>query len=118
MASKMDDKHGWLEAHDPSAPPRHWKRRRWIVGALALIVCLVGIWWFVGPGRQTTTSTLTTVTVRRTTFSQSVTGSGSLAPVRSATLAFGTSGQVQSVLVAPGDQVRRGQILARLDGQA
>ncbi len=47
-----------------------------------------------------------------------VTNSGTLAPARVATVAFATSGQVQSVSVRVGDHVRQGQVLARLDDQA
>ena len=93
-------------------------RWRWLLGGVALLVCAGGFARFATMRDQTTALTSLTVPVRRATFSQTVTGSGPLAPARAATLAFSTSGQVQLVNVTAGDHVRQGQVVARLDDKA
>lgn len=93
-------------------------RWRWTIGGLALLVCAAGVAWFAATRSQATAYTPATVRVRRATFSQTVTGSGPLAPAHAATLTFSSSGQVQSVDITGGDLVRKGQVLARLDDQA
>jgi RND family efflux transporter MFP subunit len=93
-------------------------RWRWLIGGCALLICAAGAAWLAARGSQATARTPATVRVRRATFSQTVTGSGPLAPARAATLAFAIAGQVRSVDVKAGDHVRQGQVLARLDDQA
>ena len=56
-----------------------------------------------------------TATVTRTTLSHVVESSGSIAPKAEVQLSFGTSGTVSEVKVTPGDQVKKGDVLATLD---
>ncbi|WP_232681959.1 biotin/lipoyl-binding protein, partial [Nocardioides sp. R-C-SC26] len=58
---------------------------------------------------------VTTATVSRETVQETVAISGTIAPARSADLDFAVSGTVTRVLVEAGDEVRRGQALARID---
>ena len=55
------------------------------------------------------------VQVTRTTLFTSVDSTGSLIPESSVALSFGTSGTVEQVKVVPGDQVKKGDVLATLD---
>ncbi|MFI7049723.1 efflux RND transporter periplasmic adaptor subunit [Streptosporangium sandarakinum] len=59
-----------------------------------------------------------TVAVTRGTVVASVSASGAVTSARSRSLGFGTGGTVEKIYVAPGDKVRAGQILARLDDTA
>ncbi|MFG1755174.1 efflux RND transporter periplasmic adaptor subunit [Streptosporangium sandarakinum] len=59
-----------------------------------------------------------TVAVTRGTVVASVSASGAVTSARSRSLGFGTGGTVEKIYVVPGDKVRAGQILARLDDTA
>ncbi len=58
---------------------------------------------------------LQTASVTRTTLSNSVESSGSIAPEATVPLSFGASGTVSEVNVTPGDQVKQDDVLATLD---
>ena len=67
------------------------------------------------PGQTSNTSTLQTAVARLGDLSISASGTGTLIPVDSVSFGFETSGQVVEVLVSLGEQVEKGQVLARLD---
>ncbi|MBM2844212.1 MAG: HlyD protein [Anaerolineales bacterium] len=58
---------------------------------------------------------LQTATARRGDLSLVATGTGTLIPATEVELGFDTSGELAQILVAVGDEVEAGQVLARLD---
>jgi HlyD family secretion protein len=75
-----------------------------MIAALALTAC-----------GGTTQTTLATASVTRGELIQSVSGSGQIAPAQEIDLNFGTTGTVAEVLVQEGQQVKQGDVLARLE---
>ncbi|HLF26684.1 MAG TPA: efflux RND transporter periplasmic adaptor subunit [Anaerolineae bacterium] len=100
------------------------KKRTWIILGIIVALSAGGVYLAT---RQTTEQTtgqtrasrllanLQTASVTRTTLSNSVESSGSIAPEATVQLSFGTAGAVGEVTVAPGDPVKRGEALATLD---
>ncbi|MCC5577412.1 biotin/lipoyl-binding protein [Microtetraspora sp. AC03309] len=82
-------------------------------GAVAAYLSLAGT--AAGPASAAGGST---VTVGRGTVLDSVSASGSLESARSASLDFRTSGTISSINVKEGQKVKKGQVLARLDGSS
>ncbi len=72
---------------------------------------------FTGCGsKNTSTQTpVQTATVKKGNLTVEITATGNLAMPDSVNLSFGASGKVQEVLVEIGDEVKKGQVLARLD---
>ncbi len=69
------------------------------------------------PGQTSAGPTLATAQVRRGDLVISVSGSGTLVPAAESDLGFQTPGYVAEVRVQVGDQVRAGEVLARLETQ-
>ena len=96
------------------------KRTLILLGVAALIVAAGGVFLAT---RQTGgqiragqfLANLETASVTRTTLSNSLESSGSIAPDATMQLSFGASGTVGDVRVAAGDAVQRGDVLATLD---
>ncbi len=84
------------------------------IGALLLIGILIATVAFGSLGGDDS-STLETVAVERGNLTISVSGSGTVAAEHTLDLPFQTSGRVETVLVAEGDEVQTGQMLARLE---
>ncbi|WP_067185968.1 efflux RND transporter periplasmic adaptor subunit [Microtetraspora niveoalba] len=82
-------------------------------GAVAAYLSIAGT--AAGPASAAGAST---VTVGRGTVLDSVSASGSLESARSASLDFRTSGTISSVDVKEGQKVKKGQVLAKLDGSS
>jgi HlyD family secretion protein len=97
-----------------SAPVRRRGRRGLWIG-LVLVLAAVGgfVAWRTTRG-PTPTTTLAEPLVRGT-FLREVSGTGVIEPVQERSLAFSTGGTVAEVLVAEGNDVVAGQVLARLD---
>ena len=97
------------------------KTRRWRVVTAGLVVVAVGAgtgaWMLVGEDTPETAET-TTATVSSTTVRDTVAVTGTIAPANETTLDFSVSGTVTKVLVEPGDTVRRGDALVRVDATA
>jgi multidrug efflux pump subunit AcrA (membrane-fusion protein) len=100
------------------------RRIRTIALALLVLGLLVGGWYFlttraVGPTlpvQRVPALTVTTATPQRVVWPITLSTSGSIEPWREASVGTQVGGyQLTQVLVNVGDQVRRGQILARLD---
>ncbi len=89
-------------------------RRNIIIGIVVVVVLLVS---FVGLNSAGVIGTKPTPTpiAARADFENLVTASGTLVPVQRANLAFKVPGQVLRVSVKPGDVVKRGDELLRLD---
>lgn len=81
-----------------------------LVGAVAL-----GSWLVFRPKSSSATTATSTYTVSNGTVQETVSATGTTAPLHEADLDFGVSGQVNSVKVKAGDKVTRGQALATLN---
>lgn len=92
-------------------------RRRRLLAAAVVLVVTASTWYVARPGAGATATT-TTATATTSTVEDTVTGSGTLEPRRSATLTFDSSGVVTTVRVEAGDTVRRGTVLAAIDTTA
>jgi len=96
------------------------KKRTWIVIGIIAVLIAAGAYLVVRQtngqaGASTLLANLQTVTVVRTTLSNSVESSGSITPKATVQLSFGASGTVSEVSVTPGDQVKKGDVLSALD---
>src|SRR5512145_1688094 len=93
------------------------KKKVWI--GLGVMLVLAAIGYIVvratapSASAQGTTAQLGRVT--QATLSQTVDSSGSVMPESEVSLSFGTSGIVSKVNAEPGDQVKKGDVLAELD---
>lgn len=98
-------------------------RWRWIIGALALLTVLVGIWFLnhrAEPGAEGAEKdqvpSVTVIAPGRTTVEGKINASGTLAARRELPVGVaGEGGQVIAVLVEAGQWVRAGQVLAVID---
>lgn len=104
------------------ATPRRRMRfnRRWAIigGVVLLVVIILGIVLssLGAAGRsQAGTPGWTTATAESGTIDATVNATGNVEPRASAELRFGVDGTVTEILVRPGEQVRTGQPLARID---
>jgi HlyD family secretion protein len=91
------------------------RRNIWIIVGVVVVV-IVAIVLVVASLRNQNSSAATyqTTTVQRGTLTAVVEGSGTVASIQTANLAWQTSGQVEKVNVQAGDQVKRGDVLATL----
>lgn len=92
-------------------------RRRWwwVAGVVLLVLVIAGFFfWRQSTARSAGTGERTAV-VERGTLQVVVNASGRIEPARQVALTFGSPGLVTEVLVKIGDEVRAGQVLARLD---
>jgi HlyD family secretion protein len=88
---------------------------KWIALFTALVV-LGGVYYFFF--RTTSTTTYEYAKVARKTLTSSVEGSGNISAKNEVSLKTSASGVVTAVLVKPGDHVKVGQTIARLDGRS
>jgi HlyD family secretion protein len=99
------------------------KKRKsfWWIIPIAVVAALAGtVFYFRAHPVQAKAPTidltkLTTTNVVVGTISTGISATGTVRTNQSASLAWGISGQVAKVMVAKGDQVKAGQILAQLD---
>lgn len=93
--------------------------RTWLVnGFLGLAIALVGVVTFraVAVSSTPTSSATRTTTVDRGEVTASVTSTGNIEADRTLAVDFeGSGGIVRAIYVEPGDRVRTGQVLARVD---
>lgn len=96
-------------------PP--WRRPRRLVLVLSALVVVSGVVgaWLLLRGDEPAAASTTTATVSTQTLKQTVTASGTVAAATTEDLSFDVSGIVTKVFVEPGDTVRKGQRLARVD---
>ena len=90
----------------------------WINVGLALALVVAGTIALVSlrSEPQAAASTTRTATVRTGTVTATVTGSGNVASATAVAVNFTTGGTVKTVAVKAGQKVRKGQVLATLDG--
>lgn len=103
--------------------PSFWRRYRWPIVAVAVIVVAASIalpLWLTSGSPQAGGLSITTVTVPVTTgtIQQTVTSSGTIEPASQANLNFAVSGVVNGVNVKAGQTVTAGQVLATVDTTA
>ncbi len=94
--------------------------RRSLLVIVVLVVLVGATWWSysqLSPSRGGASSDVEGehITVRRGTILATVEASGNVAPNRQVVLTFRTPGQVAAILVEEGQNVRAGDVLARLD---
>ncbi len=98
--------------------PRLPARLRWIVLGLLMVAAAAGFAYYklvYVPAHTTTTAAMQTATVRTGSLVISATGSGTLVSQDEVDLAFQSGGTVTEVDVNVGDQVQKGDLLAKID---
>lgn len=92
-------------------------RKPWFLAIVAVVIVGAAFFGYRAYRARTATAASGTQTVRArvTTLTSQVGATGSVRPNQSASLAFGTSGTVGTVNVQPGQQVKKGDVLAELD---
>ncbi len=94
------------------------KKRTWIMIGIGVVVAVVVIGAINNQSKASAQATLSSNQigqVTRTTLSSAVESSGSIAAKDDVTLSFGTNGTVAKVNVDVGSQVKKGDVLAKLD---
>jgi RND family efflux transporter MFP subunit len=96
-------------------PP--WRRPRRLVLVLSALVVTSGVagGWLLLRGDEPAAAAATMATVSTQTLEQTVTATGTVAAQTTEDLSFDVSGTVTRVYVEPGDTVKKGQRLARVD---
>jgi HlyD family secretion protein len=85
------------------------------VGALAILLVLYLLFSGAGRAQQAAAGSLQTAVVERGSLTATIGATGTVRAIQSATLAWGTSGIVNEILVAVGDEVAQDEILATLE---
>ena len=86
-------------------------RRRVVLVVLVLVLQAVAVWWAFFRN----TDTLETMTVHRTGIESTVSALGTLQPQRYVDVGAQVSGQISRILVQPGDNVEKGDLLVEFD---
>lgn len=105
------------------SPPPFWKRNRWPLVAVGVVVVAAAIalplWLTAGSSTPVGLSVTTVIVpVTTSTIQQTVTSSGTIEPSSQANLNFAVSGTVTAVDVKAGQTVTAGQTLATVDTTA
>jgi HlyD family secretion protein len=98
--------------------PKLPKRTRWIIGSLLLIAIAGGFAYYklvYLPSLTSSTPTMQTSMVRQGNLVISASGTGTLVSKDEVDLAFEATGKVTEVNVKVGDQVKAGDLLAKVD---
>jgi multidrug efflux pump subunit AcrA (membrane-fusion protein) len=90
---------------------RRLKVRWWLVVGAVVVVVAAGATWFTTRD-STAAAQTTTATVSSGTYKATVSATGTVAAAKEADLDFAATGTVTRVLVAEGDKVTKGQVLA------
>ncbi|MFG1410440.1 efflux RND transporter periplasmic adaptor subunit [Xanthobacter sp. VTT E-85241] len=98
----------------PPAGKRRGRRAWWIAGAVAVLAGAGGYYAY-GLSGATATPGLATVPVVRGDIQQTVTALGTIKPKTYVDVGTQVSGQLRKVLVAIGDGVQKGQLVAQID---
>jgi len=86
--------------------------RHWIVSAILVLAVIGGGYWYKS---ATTQAPQTFITVTKGPIAETVSVTGSTAPIQSVSLAFQNSGTIAQVFYKVGDRVSAGEVLARLN---
>lgn len=97
------------------------KRRTLLVNGVLAVLLVAGAgvaYSSLGTGREAAATAGPTTPVTRATVTAAVSASGAVESARTRALNFGATGTVRKIYVSPGDKVKKGQVLARLDDTA
>jgi multidrug efflux pump subunit AcrA (membrane-fusion protein) len=89
-----------------------------VVLALVLVAALAAAYAVIARPASSETASLRTVAVSRGTVTATVNATGNLTSTAVTTVTPGVSGVLDSMAVAAGDVVKKGQVLARIDPEA
>lgn len=97
------------------------KRKKWVRALITVLIAALAVYWFIlrpsgGTGTVGAGQYLVD-TVRRQDLTVSVSGSGTMAPIDSYQVNALITGEVLESPFEAGDQVEKGQLLYRLDGE-
>ncbi|MDD5678969.1 MAG: efflux RND transporter periplasmic adaptor subunit [Kiritimatiellae bacterium] len=93
--------------------PRHPRLKYGAMAGLAAAVAIAGALWFTG--RKTDAPRYITQPVRRGNLVVTVSATGTLAPIKEVDVGIEVSGTIKTVEADYNDEVKVGQVLARLD---
>ena len=119
--TQLDTTEATTDAARPEPDPTRRRRRIGrrgvvvLVGALMLAAAGFGAWTLFVKPDATATPQYRSMTVSAGTLKATVSATGTLDPTRESTLSFDSSGEVTTVSVEAGDQVAKGDVLARID---
>ncbi len=91
---------------------------RWLLAGLVILVVAGGAAFYYTNSTKASTPTETpvqTATAFRGNIVLYANGTGTLAPAKTASFGFGTSGQITELNVKIGDQVEAGQVIGKMD---
>jgi HlyD family secretion protein len=103
------------EALGAGSGKERWKRRAYWMVPLVLIVAAFALWANVQRRASAAVAHYRTETARRGDLTVTVTATGQLKPTRTVDVGSQVSGIVDEVFVNYNEQVKRGQILAKID---
>jgi HlyD family secretion protein len=99
---------------EPAARPWYRRKALW-VGVAAVVLTVVGLWWWQARKSANAAPTYSTQPVARGNLTLTVTANGTLQPTRSISIGSELSGTVLKVNVDVNDVIRKGQVLVELD---
>ncbi|MHB0982329.1 MAG: efflux RND transporter periplasmic adaptor subunit [Thiobacillus sp.] len=108
-------KQGTALKHLLDTQPGGLLARRWLWWAAALIVIAVAIWLFLRASEDTAAPRYATEAATTGTLVVKVSATGNLQPTNTVDVGSELSGIVEQVYVDDNDEVKKGQVLARLD---
>ena len=108
-------KQGTALKHLLDTQPGGLLARRWLWWVGALIVIAVAIWLFLRAGEDTAAPRYATEAATLGTLVVKVSATGNLQPTNTVDVGSELSGIVEQVYVDDNDEVKKGQVLARLD---
>ncbi len=88
---------------------------RWLIWGLVILVAVTGLWFWWTSGSRQDVPLYVTQAVERSDIIVQVTATGTVEPTNQVEISSELSGTVRSVDADFNDQVKKGQILARLD---
>ncbi len=92
-------------------------RKPWVIGVIAVAILGGGYLAYRGSANSAATKKTNTIAVVKGNLVTTISGSSNIAAKSAVSLAFQSSGVIKDVLVAEGEKVAKGQILATLDGR-
>lgn len=88
----------------------------WVIGVVSVVIAVLGAWYWLAGGRVFSVDTATAQPLSGIQGNMSVLdATGYVTARRQATVSAKVTGQVTEVLIEEGQQVRAGEVLARLD---
>ncbi|BBH21980.1 hypothetical protein Back11_33250 [Paenibacillus baekrokdamisoli] len=92
-------------------------KKWWLLGiGVLLVAAAVLVYLKMGTKKETAAAVVATTTVTKGTIDVHVSGTGSLAPAERQTIKASEQGTVGTVKVAVGDKVKKGDVLATIEG--